>query len=185
MQWEKLLHSDYLTDIEIASTGKSVWVLGSSYIASEGNYFPKLHGVSESGEDLLTYTFVEYSGYYGLTDFTTSDGNSFYLEGSLTNSTFRTDELTARWDNVTEKIASPQPINNAYIYPNPCTEYANVYSGNDINTISIVDVSGKIIARYSNVADEFQITTASWASGIYLVTVSNNEGQKTIKLIKE
>ncbi len=67
--------------------------------------------------------------------------------------------------------------NNLHIFPNPVENKLNIYSKNTLDKIEFFDISGKIIlqksAAYSN---EITIDTSTLKGGIYLLLVTNKNG---------
>lgn len=77
------------------------------------------------------------------------------------------------------------------LYPNPVKNEAKlVYYNSSAQTVeySIVDVSGKIVAKYEQFLQEgnqiIDLNTENLENGIYFLNVSSNEHYETIKFIK-
>ncbi len=72
------------------------------------------------------------------------------------------------------------------IYPNPANDvlYFTDKSGVANNTVSIMDVSGKVVTTVKNVSNaSFSLTNLS--AGVYFVRVQSERGTTTTKFIKE
>ncbi|QIE59613.1 choice-of-anchor B family protein [Rasiella rasia] len=69
------------------------------------------------------------------------------------------------------------------IFPNPASEKITIQSNNaGINTIHIVDISGKIIfSEESNAVQSKTIDLSSYAQGVYFVHINNAIAKKVIK----
>lgn len=86
--------------------------------------------------------------------------------------------------NVSKNADAPTGINNTIannevkVYPTVATDNINFSEGCDVTVTSI---SGAIVAKASNVNS---LSVASLSAGIYLVTVSNNNGTQTTKIVK-
>jgi hypothetical protein len=86
---------------------------------------------------------------------------------------------------------SKMPVNNEFfsVYPNPATEeftiLLNDKIGNDKTAIKITDITGKEIISKNRVEnDVITINTDCWQSGIYFVSISqNNKILKTERII--
>ncbi|HQW22825.1 MAG TPA: T9SS type A sorting domain-containing protein [Bacteroidia bacterium] len=88
-------------------------------------------------------------------------------------------------------VSSPDANNAFSIYPNPATENFNVAFKSSMknSTLSIVDVSGKIVLstgfEKADAGTTITINTSTLASGIYFVKISSDEKQYFQKLILE
>lgn len=72
------------------------------------------------------------------------------------------------------------------IYPNPTTDYVRVESGKLIvESIEIVDVTGKIIDNLQFAIDNYTIDVTNYPAGIYYVKIQTENGVFVEKLIKE
>lgn len=183
--WQKTINVDYLTRMKADPAGQGVWVLGSFYDSNALNYFSAIYHIDQSGSTSLSYQFEEYSGYNGVADFDTPDGVSVFLVGSHPGNQFYTDELTARWDVTSSKLAQSSSVSNALIYPNPCFDYAFIQSAADADAVLIYDLAGRLIANYADVTDAVEINTNTWDAGTYLVKIITGSEQQVMKLIKE
>ncbi len=77
---------------------------------------------------------------------------------------------------------------NATLYPNPTHSKAALQITNNIKDIAvtITDMSGKIIWQGSyDDQSKINLPTEKFAAGIYIVTIKSENGNKTIKLVKE
>ncbi|WP_185963939.1 T9SS type A sorting domain-containing protein [Flavobacterium restrictum] len=72
------------------------------------------------------------------------------------------------------------------IYPNPSRNNWNFYSANeDINSIQLVDLSGKIVWSSLRVSKTISMDTTSLPSGIYVAKITTESTTKTYKLVKK
>jgi len=72
--------------------------------------------------------------------------------------------------------------------PNPAKNNALVsISGKTNNaSVTVTDVTGRVIWQKQNVQTaQIKLPLANIKPGVYMVTVKNGEGSKTIKLVKE
>ncbi len=71
------------------------------------------------------------------------------------------------------------------ILPNPSDENCTIYSTHpDIDTISLIDASGKIVGNYPiKISSPIYINTGAFASGIYIVNGSKQSQTITSKKI--
>lgn len=98
-------------------------------------------------------------------------------EGNMSNCSF---ELT-----VVEILGIQENLlaEGLSIYPNPALDFVTINSANqNINRISIADISGKILYDVSNMDTERQtIDITTFAQGIYFVQVNGSVSKKIIK----
>lgn len=121
-------------------------------------------------------------GVYQITDtfvyFITSNSKTYkltfkgYVGGALTKSTFNLYEATLS--------TSENEINSVNIYPNPASQNINFSNIENIETVKIVDMFGKLVADgKSNTMD-----VSDLKSGVYMLIIHNGTSFQT-KFIKE
>lgn len=77
---------------------------------------------------------------------------------------------------------------NAYIFPNPAANSAQLHLNNYANSVAITlrDITGKTIWQSPNVKNNLvTIPLQNIAKGMYIVTVTNGKENKEIKLVKQ
>lgn len=77
-----------------------------------------------------------------------------------------------------------QFANQIQIYPNPVHDVLNISGIHDIQSVQLIDLSGKLIQTYQNV-QQGKIDVRSIAQGTYLVRIQTNKEIKTVKMIKQ
>ena len=115
---------------------------------------------------LPTQVLTNGTTYYAVTaGFCKSSPFAVTVGTTLTTSNF--------WNNSTLKV-----------YPNPSNTVFNIDI--DVNaTVKVIDVLGKQIVDKNIISGTSQIDLSNYASGIYLLKITNESGQgKTIKIIK-
>ncbi|WP_299215366.1 T9SS type A sorting domain-containing protein [uncultured Dokdonia sp.] len=71
------------------------------------------------------------------------------------------------------------------VYPNPSTDRWTVSTSSDsITSVAVYDLLGRRVALATPNATTFDINASNLRTGIYLATITTNQGQETIKLIK-
>lgn len=86
--------------------------------------------------------------------------------------------------NGQEASIDEQLLKNVDIYPNPTSDVLNVrLNGADITSISIVDLSGKVVSEVNNISQSNQIDVQSLNSGMYMVRMISSEGNSSTKKI--
>jgi hypothetical protein len=71
------------------------------------------------------------------------------------------------------------------IYPNPFNDQLTIQLDEQLTSqVAISDVNGKILLNEEYSSPENVISTANWSNGMYMVTIQNERGMKTLKLIK-
>jgi hypothetical protein len=77
---------------------------------------------------------------------------------------------------------------NAELYPNPAHDYFIISFDNEISskeaTISMYDLTGKLIQRNNLSGQKTTVNTSTLPSGFYTIIVSNKSGRKMFKMIK-
>ena len=99
--------------------------------------------------------------------------------GMNTPAYFCMDEITLSSTGVSELANS-----NISIYPNPANDFVVVKSENN-SEIIISDLSGKVVYQNINNRATEKINISSFTTGVYIVTVKNDNSVYTQKLIKE
>lgn len=109
---------------------------------------------------------------------TSSDVGQF---GMNTPAYFCMDNLTPLIATSTKNVSSFA----AKIYPNPAVNSINIETNADVKTISVFDLSGKLIAVY-NVTDKTTvISTSDLSPGSYLLQISNGTQKASHRFIKQ
>lgn len=71
------------------------------------------------------------------------------------------------------------------VYPNPSSERWTVATNSDVITsVAVYDLAGRRVSVATPNANSFDINASNLRTGIYLATITTNQGQQTIKLIK-
>ena len=73
------------------------------------------------------------------------------------------------------------------MYPNPANNFLNI-SGADalqINSVKITDINGRVVLNNNVSATSTQLNVANLASGMYVVSITSNEGVATKKFMKK
>ena len=72
------------------------------------------------------------------------------------------------------------------VYPNPTTKYLKL-DAKDIDQITIVNVTGKIIAKIDNPnrQDNIIIDLSAQKKGVYILYLQTDHKTKVVKVIKE
>jgi choice-of-anchor B domain-containing protein len=93
---------------------------------------------------------------------------------------------TCSFDLLVNPVLSADDVsfeNGLSIYPNPASEIVNINSSSrDINTVSLIDISGKLVYQVSNLKTlSTSVDVSMLANGIYFVTINNSVTKKIIK----
>ena len=80
--------------------------------------------------------------------------------------------------------ASFNELKNAIkMYPNPSSDL--ITFNRDISHLNILDLSGKLVLKKTNLTKLKPVNIADLKNGIYIVTIKNNNTSQSIKLIKQ
>ena len=116
--------------------------------------------------------------------------------GTLTETNVYTDE---RWSDPFDENGNLEVINGPLtstddfekvkfeIYPNPVVDHLTIEGENQGKIIKIYDLNGRLLQTLNSENDRMNISFQNYASGTYLITLTNISGQKltTQKIIKE
>ena len=69
------------------------------------------------------------------------------------------------------------------MYPNPSSNL--ITFNRDITHLNILDLSGKLVLKKTNLTKLKPVNIADLKNGIYIVTIENNNTSQSIKLIKQ
>ncbi len=70
------------------------------------------------------------------------------------------------------------------LFPNPANEKANIHTGFVINSLTVTDITGKVVYLSNPVnSDEYLLTVSGFEPGIYLVSLQHDNGVVTVRLM--
>ena len=107
-------------------------------------------------------------------------GDKFYITFE-TNGEGQAEGWEIRYVTQTSDVTTNK-LNNINIYPNPAQNKINITGIIDSN-IAIYDIYGKLIKEFSNI-DSTTINISDMSDGVYFINISNTEGVKTMKFVK-
>jgi len=82
-------------------------------------------------------------------------------------------------------IGEGHEINTFNLYPNPVEKELNIDNLKDVNKIEIFTITGKRVKMMDKISSEkVTINTADLQSGLYFITIHNNNNVQTTKFIK-
>lgn len=82
-----------------------------------------------------------------------------------------------------------ESISNIVVYPNPTTNHLNLFIPSDVSNLNIelLDINGRVVFSKYNLKKESSnmiIDIKGYETGVYLLKMFNENGQKTIKVVK-
>ncbi|AXG70146.1 MAM domain, meprin/A5/mu [Kordia sp. SMS9] len=89
--------------------------------------------------------------------------------------------------NEFQVLATPEVTSDLGIvmYPNPVEDIIHIQSTQNIQTIKIFSIQGKLLLAISAVANkEIKIPASNFETGIYFVEITNNQKKQVIKMLK-
>lgn len=95
--------------------------------------------------------------------------------------------------NNSDKIHNNKPHNLAlkntiaikpYLYPNPATNYIQVFTHQPNSLIRIVNTNGIVLLQYPNIDNYTEIDISELKNGVYQVQIINEQETYTLKLVK-
>ena len=78
----------------------------------------------------------------------------------------------------------PRVYTSAKIYPNPASDMLVIESGIS-SSITLLDVSGRVIKTIDHATGKTRISTGDWSPGIYFARIRNAGGIQTLKFMVE
>jgi len=71
------------------------------------------------------------------------------------------------------------------VFPNPFDNLITIQMDEQLPTFArITDLNGKLLVSENITTPEWIFSTANWSNGMYILTLQNERGMKTLKLIK-
>jgi hypothetical protein len=103
-------------------------------------------------------------------------------DGATTAGTYRIDDFRIY---ANQGVVVQELTNKSRVYPNPCSDYLNIDSVEEIALIEIFDSQGVIISSYSPYNTRtFLVDTKHWASGNYLIIMKGNNREERIRVTR-
>ena len=171
----------------------------SIYLASNSTVFKEKYGItafgqftrnlSNSSQKLVLVdrfgNVIDYVEYLDKSPWPDADGNGNYLQ--LINTTLD-NSLASSWVAANnETLLNTSFIDNedVSIYPNPTSDVVTIQSKNQISKINVFDVLGSLILSANSNSNSFSIDFSSYSKGIYFVTILDEFGLRTKKIVKQ
>ena len=182
----------------IFPSNSTILVNQSIYLASNSSVFKAKYGftafgqftrnLSNSSQKLVLVdgfgNEIDSVEYLDKLPWPDADGSGNYLQlinTSLDNS------LASSWvaaNNETLLNTSFLDNEDVAIYPNPTSHVVTIQSKNQISKINVFDVLGSLILSANSNSNSFSIDCSSYSKGIYFVTILDEFGLKTKKIVK-
>lgn len=71
------------------------------------------------------------------------------------------------------------------VFPNPFDEQLTIKIDEQLpTTIRLVDVNGKVLLSETITSPTWTVSTTNWSNGMYILTLQNERGMKSVKLLK-
>jgi hypothetical protein len=114
---------------------------------------------------------------------------AFVIPGNQAFITYTTDGTlrSPGWELVYQTVPTQSPslnLSEIKIFPNPANETITISGLTEIASISITDMSGRVLFT-DNDFDNGTIDISEFAAGVYLVNFSNSSLTKSMKIIKK
>ena len=171
----------------------------SIYLASNSTVFASKYGfapfgqftrnLSNSSEKLVLAdgmgNIIDTVEYFDKSPWPDADGSGNYLQ---LISTTLDNNLASSWVASTGESLSTTSYSNSSrlsIYPNPVGNLLTIDSDTIIKEIKILNVLGTVIYSAKHKSNKVTIDLESYTSGVYLVTVYDDFGTTTKKIVKQ
>ena len=73
----------------------------------------------------------------------------------------------------------------AKVYPNPVVDVLNVEAAGKVKSLSIYDLSGKVVSTHVMNAVKSQVNLSKLAPGVYVVNIETENGTQSVKVVKK
>lgn len=127
---------------------------------------------------------IDYVHYYDDAPWPDADGNGKFLQLislSLDNS------LASSWKAAklnTLDAKSPASENAISVYPNPTSGQLQIHSEQNMESLEISDIQGKILARQAAAGNHFSMDLTPFPAGLYFLRINTKNGITMVKLQK-
>ncbi|HMR45044.1 MAG TPA: T9SS type A sorting domain-containing protein, partial [Saprospiraceae bacterium] len=78
--------------------------------------------------------------------------------------------------NSLEVPETPQKTNQMLIYPNPAGDFIKILSGQNIRSVQLTDVSGRLVLNQQAAASFFELDTSRMPEGVYILKIDFENG---------
>lgn len=128
---------------------------------------------------------IDYVEFKDAAPWPNADGNGTYLQ---LNSVTLDNNIGTNWTAMDSNMLSSDSFSdvNLALYPNPVSNRLTITANEPIENVLIYNVYGSLLYQINaNTTTTVNADFSNYASGIYFVTVSNTNGSKTQKVIKQ
>lgn len=144
-------------EINLDNMTQKCWINGNLYL-NDVPYAGGTGGASPANAlGSINYYSIDTNNNYFIDSFV-------FVEGTLSTNDFASESFS--------------------VYPNPVVNQLNIKSNEAVNSVSIFDVTGKLIHNSTPNAISPSIDMSTYNKGIYFVEVTINNAKKTVKIIK-
>lgn len=170
------------------------------------NYDGTIYAYNPNGTDDIAIGTFDANTKYTVTTRFNADGNlDYYLNGEFLASVTSYNNLPVNllsytiddWDSsyFVDNIAYNTTLDvktavasSLEVYPNPAKDVVNVSNSNNtaINAVQVTDINGRVVktAKYEGTVSA-QVNIADLASGVYMMSISSDNGTTTKKIVKQ
>ncbi|RYJ44822.1 T9SS type A sorting domain-containing protein [Flavobacterium beibuense] len=143
---------------------------------------------SDNGELLSLYNFNygDYSttGDMGIKLLTDSPGNLYVLGNSSYGTNYNDDFVILKFGDASLEIPETVQLKFA-VYPNPSDYYINVSGSNYIDSISLVDINGRIVKYIKPDSNSTIIDISNLSPAMYFIKIESEGLTTSYKIIKK
>lgn len=158
----------------------NTWVTASfSYNSTTGDF------IWSTPEGNFTFTNTAYSKIPGLTGVnqiaygnTTAAGNTVVNTGAFDNVNVNYTGALA----VDDLIVTGEIEGIAKVYPNPTSDFINIKSDSKINSVSVVDLTGR---KMNTPLNDNKVDVRNLPNGTYIINIETKNGNTSEKFIKQ
>ncbi|SHG82355.1 CotH kinase family protein [Flavobacterium defluvii] len=129
-----------------------------------------------------TIDSVEYSN---ISPWPNADGNGSYLQLSSTD---LDNALASSWTAVSDgnlSLAENPELKTAVLYPNPVNNSLTIQAEKPILNYKVYDVLGRLLYESKQDSNTIKTDWSLYPKGVYFISISNENGSSTKKIIKQ
>jgi uncharacterized delta-60 repeat protein len=167
----------------IAKQNDGKIIIGGEFTSYNGTAINRIARLNTDGS--LDTTFNPGSGpSHNLNTITFQSDGKIIIGGSFTHYDGTPINRIARLNGGTLSIDDfGSSLNNITISPNPANDLVNINNIPDGSTVTVIDMTGKLISTFKNTNNNSSISTTNLVSGIYILKIENNGSVAHKKLI--
>lgn len=164
------IEEDFMGTLKIVDAEDgSAHLTASSYYYPVSNYVFTMYELMPD-ESVHSFLFSPYKGYSSINDFASLDGIGFFFTGGIVSgASYKSNTLTAHFDDLTMRTAIEDYGTEITFYPNPVTDILHIPGNQTEGLIVIYDTQGRMVENMIYSGESLTIDTDQWPAGTYFI----------------